>query len=140
MHPSFALKRAYLAMRKRMDEVLLPLGMTAAQFDVIQQLLHQDGLEHRLMQERLSVTSPTLTNVIDVMVERGFVERRISADDARVKLLFLTPKAHELHRDLAAASEVFLTTMFAGFSASEVALFREWLDRVTVNFERTPGA
>lgn len=136
MHPSFALKRAYLAMRKRMDEVLQPLGITAAQFDVIQQLLHEDGLEHRLMQERLCVSSPTLTNVIDVMVERGFVERRVSPDDARVKLLFLTPKAHELHEQLEQASVVFLRSMFNGFSASETALFREWLDRVASNFER----
>lgn len=118
-----------------MDEVLQPLGLTAAQFDIFQQLLHEDGLEHRVMQERLGVTSPTLTNIIDVMVERGLVERRISPVDARVKLLFLTPKAHDLHGELGVAGEAFVQTMFAGFSRSETALFMDWLERVTRNFE-----
>jgi DNA-binding MarR family transcriptional regulator len=83
-------------MRKSMDEALQPLGLTAAQFDVFQQLLHEDGLEHRVLQEQLVIASPTLTNIIDGMVARGLVERRISPNDARVKLLFLTPKAHSL--------------------------------------------
>jgi DNA-binding MarR family transcriptional regulator len=135
-HPSFLLKRSYLAMRKHIKTVLEPLGLTAAQFDVLQVLLHQDGLEHRIMQEQLGITSPTLTNIVDVMVERGLVERRISSDDARVKLLFLTPKAHELHAGLQTAGEAFLTTMFAGFSHSEKALFLDWLERVTANFEQ----
>jgi DNA-binding MarR family transcriptional regulator len=140
VHPSFALKRAYLAMRRRIEEALQPLGLTAAQFDVIQLLLHDDGLEHRIMQDRLSITSPTLTNIVDVMVERGLVERRVSPDDARVKLLFLTPKVQELHQDLEVSNDLFLSTMFAGFSRSEAALFLDWLDRVTTNFERSMGS
>lgn len=134
-HPTFIIKRVYLAMRKCMDESLQPLGLTAAQFDVIQQLLHEDGLEHRIMQERLVVSSPTLTNIIDVMVDRGLVERRISSEDARVKLLFLTPKAHELHDQMGAAGEHFVSMMFAGFTANERGMLLDWVERITHNLE-----
>jgi DNA-binding MarR family transcriptional regulator len=136
VHPSFVLKRTYLAMRKCIEEYMQPLGLTAAQFDIIQQLLHEDGLEHRVMQERLGMTSPTLTNIVDGLVERGFISRRISPDDARVKQLFLTPKAHELHDQLGEAGKKFVATMFDGFSAREIALFQEWLEQITTNFEK----
>jgi DNA-binding MarR family transcriptional regulator len=135
-HPTFQMKRTYLAMRKRMDEALQPIGLTAAQFDVFQQLLHEDGLEHRVLQERLAIASPTLTNIIDGMVARELVERRISPDDARVKLLFLTPKAHELHDQLGEAGQRFVSIMFDGFSPHETGLFLAWLDRITENLDR----
>jgi DNA-binding MarR family transcriptional regulator len=118
-----------------MDEVLQPLGVTAAQFDVIQQLFHEDGLEHRALQERLAISSPTLTTVVDGLVARGMVERRISAEDARVRQLFLLPKAHALHEQLGAINDQFIGSMFAGFSAGESALFLDWLDRVADNLE-----
>ncbi len=123
-------------MRKCMDEYMQPLGLTAAQFDIIQQLLYEDGLEHRVLQERLGLASPTLTNIIDGLVQRGLVGRQMSSEDARVKQLFLTPKAHELHDQLCEAGEQFLEVMFAGFSARESSLFQEWLEQITDNFDR----
>lgn len=122
-------------MRKCMEESLQPIGLTAAQFDVMQQLLHEDGLEHRVLQDRLNVASPTLTNIIDGMVERGLVERRMSPEDARVKQLFLTAKAHDLHDQLREAGEQFVARMFTGFSRNEVGLFLDWLDRINQNME-----
>lgn len=123
-------------MRKCMEEYMQQLGLTAAHFDIIQQLLHENGLEHRVLQERLAIASPTLTNIVDGLVERGLVSRHISPDDARVKQLFLTPKAHELHDQLGEAGEQFLAVMFEGFSTREIALFQEWLEQITHNFER----
>jgi DNA-binding MarR family transcriptional regulator len=136
-HPTFTVKRAYLAMRRAMDEVLQPLGLTAAQFDVFQQLLHEDGLEHGVLLERLVIASPTLTTIIDGMVSRGLIERRISPADARVRLLFLTPKAHALHAELEGAGQRFVAAMFHDFSPHEQGLFLAWLERLTANLERT---
>jgi len=119
-----------------MEEYMHQLGLTAAHFDIIQQLLHEDGLEHRVLQERLAITSPTLTNIIDGLVERGLVSRQISSEDARVKQLFLTPKAYDLHEQLGEASEKFVGVMFEGFSSREIVLFQEWLEQITHNFEK----
>jgi len=136
-HPSFCLKQAYLAMRKALDEALQPYGLTTAQFDVLQYLWVSDGMEHRELQERLGVTSPTLTNIIDSMVDRNLVERRISPEDARVKLLWLTPQAQQLHSQLGSAGEEFAARMLQGFSRSEAGLFIEWLKKVTRNMGGT---
>jgi DNA-binding MarR family transcriptional regulator len=135
-HPTLCVKQAYLAMRRCMDESLAPFGLTAAQFDVIQHLLEHDGLEHRVLQEHLAVSSPTLTTIVDGLVARGFVERRLSPEDARVKQLFLTSAAHQLHSQLDEAGRQFQALMFADFSPHEVGLFLHWLNRLTANLER----
>ena len=129
----FWLKRAYLATRKYLDDDLMKYGLTASQLDVLMYLWHDDGMEHRLLQERLGVTSPTLTSIIDVMVERGYVERRMSPDDARVKQLFVTHKGWQLSEQLAEVRDRFSTQMLATFSPREAALFVEWLQQVAQN-------
>src|SRR5688500_17338375 len=88
--PIFWLRRATLAMHRAVHEELSSQQLTGAQFALLLNRWQQDGLEQLELQERLDVSSPTLTGVIDTLVERGLVERRLSPDDARVKQLFLT--------------------------------------------------
>lgn len=113
--------------------------MTAAQLEVLMYLWEEDGMEHRVLQEHLGVSSPTLTSVIDVMVQRGYVERRISPEDARVKQVFLTEKGRSLSLspERQAAGQRFLKEMMEGFSPGEAALFIEWLQRVARNMGDT---
>ena len=139
VHPSFQVKRAYLAMRKCMDEALQPMGLTAAQFEIIQVLLQQEGgLEHRLLQEQLGISSPTLTNSLDGMIERGLVNRAISLEDARVKQISLTNKAYQLHDELIGKGQDFTDAMFKGFSPHEIGLFLQWLDKLAINMDHNP--
>ena len=137
-HPIFCFKRTYLALRKRMDEALQRFGLTAAQFDVLQYLFQEDGLEHRVLQERLMIASPTLTAIIDGMIDHGLIERRVSESDARVKQLFLTSKTWELQAQLHALGVQFEASIFRGFSPTEAALFLDWMDRVAKNIEQQP--
>ena len=137
-HPSLRIKRVHLAMRKALERYLEPVGLTVAQFDVGQQLMLEDGLEHRVLQERLGIASPTLTHIIDGMVAQGLVERRLSPEDARVRRLYVTPKARALNARLGELGALFERQMFAGFSTHEAELLLSWLDRVADNLERQP--
>lgn len=135
--PIFWLKRAYLSSRKYLDEYLQGYGLTAAQLDVLMYLWHDDGMEHRELMERLGVSSPSLTSVIDVMVERGYVERRMSSDDARVKQIFLTARGWELSSELGESATRFNVQMLEGFSSTEALLFVDWLKKVARNMGDT---
>src|SRR5689334_18191696 len=96
-NPIFWLRRASLAMRKAVDDELHRHGLTGAQSEVLRHLWQHDQLEQRSLQERLGVASPTLTGIVDGLVERGLVERRLSPDDARVKVLFLTAQGQAMN-------------------------------------------
>lgn len=137
MHPTLSLKRAYLAMRRAVEQAVRPFGFTAAQFDVLQLLLHEDGLEHRDLQKRLAIASPTLTSIVDGMVREEHVARYADAADGRVKRIRLGSAARALCRsaEFGAAGDALVARMFTGFSDRERRQFVALLGRVEANLD-----
>lgn len=136
-HPTLELKRAYLAMRRALEQTLKPFNFTSAQFDVLQFLLHEDGMEHRELQRRLAIASPTLTNILDGMERDGHVVRRADPHDGRVKRLYLGAAARKLCASAAfcAAGDALVARMFDGFSEKERQAFARALSRIEVNLD-----
>ena len=136
-HPTLDLKRAYLAMRRAIEQVVKPFHFTGAQFDVLQFLLHEDGMEHRELQRRLSVASPTLTNILDGMEREGHVVRRADPLDGRVKRLYLGDAARKLSSSakFCEAGDNLVARMFAGFSEAQRREFTRALRRIEANLE-----
>jgi DNA-binding MarR family transcriptional regulator len=132
-NPIFWLRRASLAMRKAVDEELHAHGLTGAQFEVLRQLWEHDRLELRSLQERLGITSPTLTGIVDGMVGRGLVKREVSLEDARVKQLCLTAHGQSLNEQIYEAIEQAHARLLAGFTPAEATLLKDWLQRIVAN-------
>jgi DNA-binding MarR family transcriptional regulator len=127
------LKRAYFAGKKAYDEALAEHGLTATQLDVLRRVWQQDAIEQRELQTAMRVASPTLTGVVDRLVEAGLLERRPSPDDARVKTLHLTDAGLAISDKLGAINERAETQLLRGFTPAEVALLRQWLERMAHN-------
>jgi DNA-binding MarR family transcriptional regulator len=127
------LKRAYFAGKKAYDEALAEHGLTATQLETLRRVWQQDGVEQRELQAAMGVSSPTLTGVVDRLVEHGLLERRSSADDARVKTLHLTGAGLAISDKLGAINERAEARLLRGFSAAEVALLQQWLERMAHN-------
>lgn len=136
-HPTLDLKRAYLALRRALEETIKPFGFTGGQFDVLQILMHQDSVEHRELQRHLAVTSPTLTNVLDVLERNGHVRRSPSSEDARAKSIQMTASARGVCRSDAFcdAGDRLVERMFRGFTPQERAQFTKLLNRVERNLD-----
>ncbi len=136
-HPTLRLKRAYLAMRRAVDEAIRPFGLSAAQFDVIQLLLHEDDQDHRRLQDQLAMTSPTLTNILDGMVRAGFVERSVDPGDARRRRIRLGQAAKLICASpgFSAAGDAVVGRMFQGLSEKDEAQLLSLLDRVADNLD-----
>jgi DNA-binding MarR family transcriptional regulator len=127
------LKRAYFAGKKAYDEALAEHGLTATQLELLRRVWQQDGIEQREVQAAMQVTSPTLTGVIDRLVEHGLLERRPSCEDARVKTLHLTDAGLAISDKLGAINERVEARLLRGFTAAEVALLQQWLERMVHN-------
>jgi DNA-binding MarR family transcriptional regulator len=140
-HPTFVLRQAYLAMRKAMDESLQAFDLTAAHFEVLQMLIVEDCQEHRVLQERLGISSPTLSNILDSMAQRGMIVRTSNASDARVKNICMGDAAAALHDSAAfrMEGERFTEHMLAGFSPREREQFLRALERVADNLNAPPA-
>lgn len=136
-HPTLDLKRAYLALRRRLEDTVRPFGLTAGQFDVLQILMHQTEVEHRDLQRQLAVTSPSLTGVLDVLERDGHVTRRVSDADARARTIRITPGAREVcfSKEFCDAGDRLVEQMFSGFSQAEREQFSRLLARVEHNLD-----
>lgn len=126
-------KRIHLGTRKAFDEAFAEYGLTGPQAEMIRHICHQEGIEQRTLQDRLGITSPTLTGIIDGLVERDMVERRVSPEDARVKQLFMTCKGRALGNHLPNTLARVEARLLEGFSLSERALLQDWLTRLAAN-------
>lgn len=137
-HPTLSLKRAYLSLRRALEQTVKPFGFTAGQFDVLQLLMHDDGLEHRELQRRLSIASPTLTNILDVLEREGHIVRRSDSPDARVKTIHLSKQARRLcaSATFCAAGDALVSRMFEGFTEDERRKFLDALARVETNLDK----
>lgn len=140
-HPTLVFRRAYLALRRALEYTVKPFKFTGGQFDVLQILMHQDGLEHRELQRRLSIASPTLTNIVDVLEREGHVERRSDQSDARVKTIHLSRQARDLCASDAfcEAGETLVSKMFEGLTKAERDAFLRTLVRIETNLDKLTG-
>lgn len=82
----------------RAEEVLRPLGLTFARYEVLMLLLfsREGRLPLGKIGERLQVHAASVTNAIDRLERDGLVERQPNPRDRRGTLARLTPKGRRL--------------------------------------------
>ena len=103
----FLLHDAARLMRKRFEQKARHLGLTRSQWQVLANLLRNEGIQQGALAELLEIAPITLVRLVDRLEAAGFVERRAHATDRRVRLLYLTKKVHPMlqeMRTLAAAT------------------------------------
>ncbi len=67
------------------------LGVTPVQYAALQVVGNQPGIDQRTLARGIALDTSTTGGVIDRLEARGWLERRLSPQDRRARLLFLTP-------------------------------------------------
>ncbi len=135
-----ALLREYEHLNARMADVsgptFLGLDITMAQAKVLFILRATGSIQMSDLVARLGVTVPTVTGIVDRLVERGLVVRRGMPDDRRRVVVEITPdgtelidgmrdfSAGQLHLLLDVMDEAELSTFLAFLRVLEGAIAR----------------
>jgi len=83
--------------RTRVNERLAGSGLTSARWGTLLQLSRCDGpVTQRELAARLGVEGPTLVRLLDALEKKKLIERSLTSDDRRVKLITLTPAAEPI--------------------------------------------
>ncbi|MEL6148555.1 MAG: MarR family transcriptional regulator [Chloroflexota bacterium] len=130
------LRRAHFAFRQATDRMLTDYDLTSAQLDVLQRVAQCECAEHRTLLQDMEVASPTLTKLVNSLVDAGYLERRISPEDARVKQLVLTETGHALQAEMIEKYQGAMDCILDGFSPAERLMLSEMLKRVIANIEQ----
>lgn len=95
-HVGFYIQEIYRKTTLLLNKALEPYDLTYAQFRVLNCLWKKGDLTQKEILGIISVQPSTLTGVIDMLAEKGMVERTGEISDGRLKKVSLTPKGKSL--------------------------------------------
>ena len=95
-----AFLRAGSAAELAMEVALAATGVSHSEYDVLVNIAEgpREGLRPTELAERVLITKSGLTRLLDRLVERGYIERRVCASDRRGQLIVLTPEGRHAFR------------------------------------------
>ena len=100
---ALSLKAANRGLERAANEAMQPLGITAAQADVLSVLAEAGPLSLKELGELLIAEAGHPSRMVDRLVSAGLVERRPAEDDRRRVVLSLTPRGRRLENRAQAA-------------------------------------
>ncbi|MCQ2483912.1 MAG: MarR family winged helix-turn-helix transcriptional regulator [Clostridia bacterium] len=91
------------------------------------------------IEKEFDITRSTASKVIDLMEQKGLVERQTVPHDARLRKLVLTEKSRQLVNLICIDKENLEKTLTKGFSDEEKATLTEYILRMRNNLEEEGG-
>jgi MarR family transcriptional regulator for hemolysin len=84
----------------------------------------------------LSTTPVTVVKLIDRMERDGWVERQLSTEDRRVKLVVPTSQAKAIWSELTVHARAIVKQAHAGISKKEIEIVKKTLSKIRKNLEK----
>lgn len=103
-------------------------GVTPVQYAALNQAARTPGVDQRSLARSIGLDTSTIAAVIDRLEARGLLERQVSPDDRRVRLIHVTDAGLQLlgaiGPDVVAAQERMLQPLDAGERAEFMRMMR----------------
>jgi DNA-binding MarR family transcriptional regulator len=128
-----ALTLAARRLRARHAQLLAEIGLFPGQDQVLKALLDQDGLTMGEISEMLRIRPPTASKMAARMGAQGLVERRSSADDARLVTIHVTEEGRALGDRVDRIARKLEKEILAGMDDKDERRFRRLLRRAARN-------
>jgi DNA-binding MarR family transcriptional regulator len=129
----YLLKRIGNQLTITADRALAEFDMTHAQLGIFLKLLHGQANTAADLARELSADTGSMTRMLDRLEEKGFIQRSRSKQDRRVVLVALTDMGRQLADQMTQVVVNTLNHHLRGFSAAEIAQFKDFLRRMLAN-------
>ena len=133
-----AFLRAGTASTLALEAALAETGVSHSEYDVLVNVATgpKEGLRPTDLAERVLITKSGLTRLLDRLVERGYIERRVCASDRRGQLIVLTADGRRAFRRAAPNVVHAIGALFGErFSEREVTALRVACERIAAAAE-----
>lgn len=72
------------------------LGITFSQFKVLNWLWRYEALTQKEIHDFVQIKPSSLTNMLNILIKKGLVERHSDPEDARIRKIKITDKSREI--------------------------------------------
>lgn len=107
-------------MTRKVEQVLAVAGLTVERWRVLDLLADGQGHAMREIATHAMVPAPTLTKIVDRLIDSALVYRRPDDTDRRRVLVFLSDRGRELHSQLVPAVDRAGHEVAEGLSEAEL--------------------
>jgi DNA-binding MarR family transcriptional regulator len=126
---SYVIGRLERVLRRRLAVAVEPTGLTLPAYTALSVLRAQDGLSNAQLARRSLVTPQSMSEVLALLVEQGYVRRRAEPGHGRVIRTELTSAGRRALERCDRAVDKVEREMLGDLDADEVASLRDVLIR-----------
>jgi MarR family transcriptional regulator for hemolysin len=127
-------------LRKRFDRRARTIGLTRAQWFVMAHLARNEGLNQSALADILEIEPITLVHQLDRLEAAGWIERRLDANDRRVRLLHLTALGRQILGKMQAMGLETKAEAVSGLTAAEQDALIDTLTKIKTNLSAREAA
>ena len=131
--------------RRELDRRLAVVGLTDATWAPLIHLREAgDGMSQKELAALVGIDGSSLVRLLDILAERGLIERRVDEVDRRTRLVFLTPAGRDAVQDIRGRLLQTEADMLADLTDDEIATilaaFEKVDRRLTAGRDQPAGA
>jgi MarR family transcriptional regulator, organic hydroperoxide resistance regulator len=119
----------------RADQYLDQTGLFRGQGMLLKFLIHNDGLTHSEIAEKLEISPAAVTKVIRRLEEQNFLRRQPDPKDDRISRVFIQPEGKKVADNIRDIFCQLDDRMFQGFSEEELENLHGYLIRMQSNLQ-----
>ncbi len=108
-------------------------NINKTQVEMLGVLFYFRGLSQNELGEKLFLDKITVTKNLQGLISEGYVEKKRSQKDRRVKRLYLTPKIEEIGGEIEKIIFGAVSTLTRGFSPEEEKMLIQLMEKMTQN-------
>jgi len=135
----FTLSSLGHAVARRFRETMQPLGLEPREFALLRAIAPAEGASQQAIGERLQIPPSRMVAFVDVLEQRGLVERRANPDDRRARALYVTAEGRELLAAAFTLASELEAQLCADLSPPEREQLLDALQRVGMQLGVDPG-
>ncbi len=127
----FLTTRLSRELRKQFDEYLSEINLTASGWCVLLCVIeNNEKITQREIANILSLETPTVTRILDILQKNGFIDRIPHPEDRRCFIIKLTEKGKNIKKELYNYGECFMNSVTSLLTEEELKNFKNILNRM----------
>jgi DNA-binding MarR family transcriptional regulator len=118
------------AFKRKLEERASEKGLTAVQLRVLGELRHLEvsgmsEINQRDLENAVSVTHPTMTEILKRLEKKGAVVYTVSSSDKRYKKISSTPQYSNIHTELEELDRLVFKELCEGLNERQIEQFMQ---------------
>jgi len=127
-------KTGYITLRREIEQMLRPVGLTHTQWSALGVILHFPGITPSQLEQILMIERSSVTSLMNGLESRGLIVRRSSPEDGRSKQIFLTDAGKQLAEETQHFAVVLEERVKQGMTEDEFETLRSLLIKLVKIF------